>query len=75
MPASVEEYMPPGIFKEEAIQIATENFELVELSQWEVLGLQLHASAHSDAAAPPPPAPAPPLLAPNAPEMVRWLFP
>jgi hypothetical protein len=28
----VEEYMPPGLSEEEAIQLATEN---IELTQWE----------------------------------------
>jgi hypothetical protein len=55
---SVEEYMPPGQLEE-----AIKDSELVELSQWEWLNVQLHTSTHGDAVVPPPhgqPAPTPP---------------
>jgi hypothetical protein len=56
--------MPSGLSEEEAIQLIIQDSELVELSQWEGLGLQLHASAHDDVVVPPPPPPAPPAPAP-----------
>jgi hypothetical protein len=37
--------MPTGLSEEEAIQMAIQDSHLVELFQWEGLGLQLHASA------------------------------
>jgi hypothetical protein len=60
----VEEYMPSGLSEEEAIPLIIQDSELVELSQWEGLGLQLHASAHDVVVVPPPPPPAPPAPAP-----------
>jgi hypothetical protein len=60
----VEEYMPSRLSEEEAIQLIIQDSELVELSQWEGLGLQLHASANDDVVVPPPPPPVPPALAP-----------
>jgi hypothetical protein len=47
------EYMPPGLSEEEAIQ----DCELVELSKWERLGVQLHATVHGDVVVPSLPAP------------------
>jgi hypothetical protein len=47
--------------EEEAIQLAIERSEIIELDQWEGLGVHLHALATSDAIAPPPlPLPPPP---------------
>jgi hypothetical protein len=43
-PIQVEEYMPPCLLEVEAIRLAMEQSEILELSQWDDLGLQLHAS-------------------------------
>jgi hypothetical protein len=56
----VEEYMSLGLSKDEAVQLAMEQSELIELGQWEGLGVQLHASATGYRAVPPPPPPPPP---------------
>jgi hypothetical protein len=56
----VEDYMPPSLSEEEAIQLAIEWNELIELSQWEALGVQLRALAIGDYVAPTPPPPPPP---------------
>jgi hypothetical protein len=39
MKVSIKEYIPPCILKEKAIQMAIQDSELVELSQWKGLGL------------------------------------
>jgi hypothetical protein len=69
----VEEYQPSDLSEEEALQLAIEESELVELGNWEGLRAQLAASASSNGAGasssgagastsralPPPPPPAP----------------
>jgi hypothetical protein len=50
-PIQVEEYMPPCLSEEEAIRLAMEQSEILELSQWDDLGMQLHASRLGIAAA------------------------
>jgi hypothetical protein len=52
--------MPLGLSEEEALQVAIERSALIELGQWEGLGVQLHASDNGDVVMPPPPEPAAP---------------
>jgi hypothetical protein len=61
----VEEYMPPGMSKEEAIQLAMEQSELLELDQWDGLGVQLHTLAFGNHVAPLQPPPAQPMTEPK----------
>jgi hypothetical protein len=51
----MEEYMPLGLSEEEAIRLAMEQSELLELGQWEGLGVQFYTSATDDLVVPPPP--------------------
>jgi hypothetical protein len=56
-PVPKEEYMPPGLSKEEAVRLVMEQSKLLEIGQWDDLGAQLLFSAFGNHAAPSPPPP------------------
>jgi hypothetical protein len=56
---------PASFFLLKGVVVAMEQSELLELGQWDGLGVQLHTSASADRAALPPPPPSPAQPAPQ----------